>query len=397
MKSKYRKPAIALMMTIAITFSGAVSVLRADSFQCGTNLIDLPFTDLSGNAFFCVIAAAYFSGLTNGTSATTYSPSDPVTRDQMAAFTTRTLDQSLRRGSRRAALDQWWRPTVSSATALTTVGAAPEGVKSDGADLWVANYTSGTVSRVRASDGKLLETWTGATNARAVLIARGRIYIAGNTVFGGKLYAIDPDQPPGQVITLTSNLGDNPAALAYDGDKIWVACSSSNGGLYQYHPEFATLHPIGNFQLPFGLVYDGNNVWVADQGDNQLHRVDGGGSKTLSVPLPAAPNYPVFDGTNIWVPCANGQVTVVRARGAMAGQLLDTIGVGGVLRQAAFDGEHIMVIRETVDGAALIKASSFEVVSQMIPTGQGSQPWGVCSDGVNFWVTLRGTGKLARL
>jgi len=62
----------------------------------------LPFTDVMGSPFFCQIAEAFFSGLTNGTSATTFSPSQNVTREQMAAFTTRTMDQSLKRGSRRA-------------------------------------------------------------------------------------------------------------------------------------------------------------------------------------------------------------------------------------------------------------------------------------------------------
>jgi hypothetical protein len=55
-----------------------------------------------GNPFFCLIAEACFSGLTSGTSATTYSPADNVTREQMVAFITRTMDQSLKRRSRRA-------------------------------------------------------------------------------------------------------------------------------------------------------------------------------------------------------------------------------------------------------------------------------------------------------
>ena len=77
-------------------------------------MITLPFTDVMGNAFFCQIAAAYFSGLTNGTTATTFSPTQTVTREQMAAFTTRTLDQSLKRGSQRAVAKKWWTPGSGS-------------------------------------------------------------------------------------------------------------------------------------------------------------------------------------------------------------------------------------------------------------------------------------------
>ena len=78
------------------------------------------------------------------------------------------------------------------------MGAAPRLLRSDGADIWVGNNTSATVSRVHASDGKLLETWTGATSAHGVLVAMGRVFAAG-AVFGdpgsaGMLYRIDPTQ-----------------------------------------------------------------------------------------------------------------------------------------------------------------------------------------------------------
>ena len=69
----------------------------------------LPFTDLGNEATFCAaIAEAYYTGITAGTSATTFSPQDVMTRSQGAAFATRSLDASLARGSRRAALGQWW-------------------------------------------------------------------------------------------------------------------------------------------------------------------------------------------------------------------------------------------------------------------------------------------------
>src|SRR5258706_356802 len=79
-----------------------------DSGACSGVSVTLPFMDVAGSIFFCTIAEAYFSGLTNGTDAMHYSPSANVTRDQMSAFVTRTMDQSLKRGSQRAALNQNW-------------------------------------------------------------------------------------------------------------------------------------------------------------------------------------------------------------------------------------------------------------------------------------------------
>src|SRR5437868_8479660 len=125
------------------------SKIQADTGSCGGVTITLPFNDVMASPFFCQIAAAYYSGLTNGTTATTYSPTQTVTREQMAAFISRTLDQSLKRGSKRAATEQWFTPQTAGNLTLTTVGNNPNFVKFDGADLWVANFNGGTVTRVR--------------------------------------------------------------------------------------------------------------------------------------------------------------------------------------------------------------------------------------------------------
>jgi hypothetical protein len=66
--------------------------LQADTGSCGGITITLPFNDVMASPFFCQIAAAYFSGLTNGTTATTYSSTQTVTREQIAAFISRTMD-----------------------------------------------------------------------------------------------------------------------------------------------------------------------------------------------------------------------------------------------------------------------------------------------------------------
>src|SRR5262249_4133627 len=155
---------------------------HADTGTCGGQMITLPFTDVMSSPFFCQIAEAFFCGLANGTSTTTYNPSGTVSRDQMAAFITRTQDSALRRGNKRAALRQFWTTTpnyASSAGGLgtTTVGTEPNLVESDGADLWVANASSSTVSQVQASNGKVLNTWTGASGAFGVLVAMGRLFV----------------------------------------------------------------------------------------------------------------------------------------------------------------------------------------------------------------------------
>jgi DNA-binding beta-propeller fold protein YncE len=271
-----RRKAVLLVSAMAM-MTIASSQMRADTGTCGGQMISLPFTDVpASNPFFCSIAEAYFSALTNGTTPTTYTPSANVPREQMAAFITRTLDQSLKRGSNRAALDQFWTTQTGDNLGLTTVGTFPVLVKSDGVDLWVANNGSDTASRVRASDGRLLETWTGATFAEGILVAMGKVFVTGNAD-PGSLYQIDPTQAAGPVVTISSGLGSAPAGIAYDGQRIWTA---NQGGA---PPDMGsvsiiTLNPVTvtnvteGFDRPFGILYDGSNIWVTNQGDKAEFR-----------------------------------------------------------------------------------------------------------------------------
>jgi hypothetical protein len=265
---------ISLMVNLAV-LSGKI---QADTGSCGGATTTLPFTDVQGNIFFCQIAAAYFSGLTAGTSATTYSPADNVNREQMAAFTTRTLDQSLRRGSRRAVAKKWWTPQNGNSLGLTDVQTAPEAVEFDGTDLWVINRVSDTVSRVRASDGKLLETWTGATQPEALLVAFGRIYVTDSGAGGGRIFVIDPTQPAGAMTLFASNLAFGVNEITTDGAFLWVAC----GGVPEQGPaglckvdivSGAVTTFTSGFSSPSVILYDGASIWVSD-GANTWKRVN---------------------------------------------------------------------------------------------------------------------------
>ena len=107
------------------------------------------------------------------------------------------------------------------------------------------------------------------------------------------------------------------------------------------------------------------------------------------------PRFPVFDGTNIWVPNQSANtVTVVRAS---TGSVLTTLtgnGLNGPLA-AAFDGEGILITNTVGDSVSLWKAADLTPIGS-ISMGVGTQPFGVCSDGLNFWITLFNTGKVAR-
>jgi hypothetical protein len=376
--------------------------LQADTGNCGGVTITLPFNDVMASPFFCQIAAAYFSGLTNGTGdGTTYSPTQTVTREQMAAFITRTLDQSLKRGSQRAVAKKWWTPQNANSLTLTDVGGDPRLVEFDGTDLWIANSFSSSVMRVRTSDGKLLDTWTGASGAYGILCAMGRIFITGEGN-PGNLYMIDPTQPAGAVTTLTNSLGAVTLGIAFDGSRIWTASASGSVSIVSLNPTTVTTVTTG-FDGPVGILYDGANIWVTDHNAGTLLKLNADGSIAQTITVGTSPRFLVFDGTNIWVPSApSNSVAVVRVKDAVGNPLasafvLATLTGNGMNSPAtaAFDGERILITNALGDNVSLWKAADLTPIGNFA-IGAGTAPFGACSDGLNFWITLTDANKLAR-
>jgi hypothetical protein len=390
---------IRICLIVALLVILAIESKRqsADSGICNGQNVILPFTDVAGNTFFCQIAEAYFTALTFGTTPSTYSPAANVTRDQMAAFITRTLDQSLLRGSRRAALNQWAIPPVVPLSAVTTLGGHPLSLQSDGADLWVS-LTNNTVSRVRASDGRVLETWTDATNPQGVVVVRGRIFIAGTT-FPGSLYRIDPKQPPGSVEVVSTALGDRPEGITTDGAFIWTANLADAGlqsSVSKINPDTGQTTNFTGFDGAYGILYDGANVWVTCSGNATLKRLNTDGSVAQSVVVGGGPAFLAFDGTNLWVPDIGADsVSVVRASTGLVVATLTGNGLSGPL-SAAFDGQRILVTNEQGQSVSLWNSSDLTPLGTFSFEAPKFNPFGACSDGINFWIGDINGNRLAR-
>jgi hypothetical protein len=391
-----------LLVAIILTLIFASSRLQADTGTCGGGSMKLPFTDVTGaSGFFCSIASAYFSGLTNGTTATTYSPSATVTREQMAAFVSRTLEQSIRRNNPRAAAKKWYLPPDPTGITLATVGDAPQSVEFDGTDIWVANNFGDTIQRFRTGDGQLLQTFTSANAVNSLVAVRGRIFATGATN-PGRLYFIDPLPGPGPVSILLSNLPANPSGIAFDGARVWTANSSGSVSIITLSPPQATNVTTG-FSAPSGILFDGANIWVTDQGLDSLLKLDASGNVLQSIPVGTNPKHPVFDGINIWVPNSlSNSVTVVRVKDTQGNALatpfvLATLTGNGLNspETIAFDGERMLVTNRNSDSVSLFKAADLTPLGS-ISTGANTSPTGACSDGMNFWVTLQDTDRLAR-
>ena len=354
-----------------------------------------PFTDILDDTFCPFVLEIFYLGITTGTTATTYEPAGNVTRLQMSAFLSRSADRILQRQSRRARYNKWWIPQNGSVLGLTSVGISPSQVRFDGGSVWVANYGSQSVSRIHVGDGRLLETWTGAINATGVVAAMGRIFVTGSSA-PGTFYMIDPLTSVGAVTQLSNTLGPFPDGIAFDGARFWTA---NNDGSISIATPGATIPwtvttiASGGSSLS-GALYDGSNVWMTDRAGGRLLRFDSTGAVLQTVTVGAKPYYPVYDGANIWVPnYTSGTISIVRAS---TGAVLETLSVfGGKPQAAAYDGERVLVTSGLNNSVSVWRAADLALLG-FSSTGPDTYPFGVCSDGLNFWITLYLGNQLAR-
>jgi len=377
--------ALSALLAAAVLLAGAAPGLLG---LCGA------FTDVTDAAFCPFVLEIFTLGITTGVTATTYEPATSVNRLQMAAFLSRTVDATLKRSSRRTLLSRFWTPGNTQAIGVVTVGTLPEDVKFDGLDLWVANYNGASISRVRASSGNLLGTWTGATRANRVLVAIGRVFATG-AENPGKLYRIDPSGPAGVVTTVVSALPYFPAGITFDGARIWTA-NLQDGSVSIVTPAVSipwTVTTVNvNLPLPSGALYDGTNVWITDTSGGLL-RLDSQGAVLQTVTIGSGNTSSVYDGANIWAPANNDDTLwVVRASTGAVLATLTGNGLNGPVA-AAFDGERILVTNGIGVSVSLWRAGDFT------PLGSFSlpnSPKGACSDGTNFWIALQTGDAIGR-
>jgi YVTN family beta-propeller protein len=374
------------------------NVVGSESEPCGTGIYPFPYTDVAGvtDPFCPGIMEAYVTAVSKGTTPTTFSPNTTVTRVQMTTFLQRSVDQGLARTSRRAALNQWWAPENTASMQTITVGGEPLLCAADGENIWVSNFSGNAVVQVQASTGKLLGTWTGATDSLGVLAAVGKVFVAGQTL-PGDLYVIDPTKPPG-ALTSVATLGNDPDGIAFDGTNLWTTNFGPTGSVSIINPQSYSVNTvITGFNAPFGILYDGAHIWVADYNAGKLLKLNPSGNILQSVIVGTAPGYPVFDGTNIWVPnIGSNSITVVQAS---TGDVVATITSDAnnqlnVPFAASFDGERVLVTNNGGNSVTVFKAADLSFIAN-VPTGTSTGPYGACSDGINFWVPLQ-SGNLLR-
>jgi hypothetical protein len=363
---------------------------KAQGAACG------PFADVPATSVYCpFILQAFFNNITQGTSPTTFSPSDPISRDQATTFVTRTTDVTLHRGAIRTAIGKTWTPSSTVGGVATDVGGAVNDVVTDGTFLWVGR-ADGKILKINLADRRLLEIWSLASGGpRKLGVFAGQVWIADDQ---GRLQTFNPTGPAGSANLLFSasatGVGGGSPALAFDGTNVWLASSgaskifiyqvSSGGG--------STFNPGANIE---GMVFDGTYMWVLLSNSSLLKlSIPSPGAatpavlETLTIPGPVNDCRMVYDGNNIWIPMG-GSATLYVVRptpnlASLPSSIVKNEPIPDVLFPyvASFDGENVMIGGSGNGVVALYKATNLTRI-RTFPSG-AIGVLGIASDGRTF-------------
>src|SRR5690348_697095 len=145
--------------------------------------------------------------------------------------------------------------TTTAKSPAFPVGLGPEGVVTDGANVYVANQFSDTVTKLRMSDGVAVGTF--AAGHRPVAVAFDGAFLWVANYLSNNVMKLDPS---GAVVG-TYAVGDGPGGLLVTNGSVWVANRDSNTVTKLRGSDGLTL---GTFEVgtrPIAMATDGEHIY----------------------------------------------------------------------------------------------------------------------------------------
>ena len=164
--------------------------------------------------------------------------------------------------------------------------------------MWVCNAVgSAIVTKLSASDGKVLGTFSVNSVGYAVIFDGTHVWVANSL---GTVTRLKTDGTNAGVFGLGA--AGEPFGLAFDGANIWVADDQAQGMLVKLRASDGAV--LGSFLVggtgPYGIAFDGVHIWVAN-GNNLVQVRVSDGSVLHTFPTPGTSAGVAFDGANLWI------------------------------------------------------------------------------------------------
>jgi ABC-type transport system substrate-binding protein/class 3 adenylate cyclase/streptogramin lyase len=173
------------------------------------------------------------------------------------------------------------------------------------------------------------------TVPRPALSAFGSLWVVSTD---GYITRLDPDS--GRE-TGSTDVGNDPSAIAAGAGSVWVA-NSSDGTITRIDPTTLLTTPIPVGHGPAAIAVNDAGVWVANAGDNTLVRVDPGTNAVASTTqVGDGPTAVLATPSELWV--ANGRDGTVMQLDPQSGHVKRTIHLGGTPDALASAGGKVWV------------------------------------------------------
>jgi hypothetical protein len=162
--------------------------------------------------------------------------------------------------------------TTCAITNTVQIGGTPALMAFDGANVWVTDYTGGRVVKVEAASGAILSAYTVGQGPYGIVYDPGTrtIWIAISQGNPGSIQVMNLTDTEAWVISTPTA---TPKYLMFNG---YVYVTDGELSLSWYNSATRTL--LGENEVPApatGIVWSGGHVWVA--GDGDISEIIGGG------------------------------------------------------------------------------------------------------------------------
>ena len=280
-----------------------------------------------------------------------------------------------------------------SPTTPIPVGDNPTDIDVGEGAVWVANYGSGTVTRIDPATNRPAGRPIPVGDVpQGVAVGEGGVWIS--NAFG-RLTRVEPrsDEVGDDPIAL----GTDPYAVAAGAGSVWVA-NGLERSVTRVDPEFNRIEDqsIRVGSTPASLDVGEGSVWVANRDGASVTRIDveSGEVTDASIEVGRTPSGVAVGAGFVWV--ANSEDDSVTRIDAKSGKVRgEAIRVGRAPSDVAVAGRSVWVTNAEDDSVTRIDAESGEVIGRAIPAGPG--PTAVAAGEGAVWVTNSAANRVTRI
>jgi YVTN family beta-propeller protein len=251
--------------------------------------------------------------------------------------------------------------------------------------VWVANYNSANVTRIKKSD--LTTSTIGGMGTGIFGVAVDETYCWVTNYASNNVTRINKSD----LTTINISAGAGPFGVAVDATYVWVANYNSNSvtKILKSNPAITTTITVGS--SPCGVAVDGIYCWVANM-DNTVTRIKKSDLTTTNISVVTGPYATVaVDETYCWVVnSSDSNVTrILKSNPAIT----TTIAVGTSHRAVAVDETYVWVANTGSGSVTRILKSDLTTTNITVGTG----PFGVAVDSNYVWAVNSGSGSVTRI